>query len=282
VLACLWVALSLIANVQSQQTMPCPFTRVLSVQNPLLSGNDVYILQNLLLRTVPETPTNYEYDTDTEASVSKFQSFFGLNPTGVFDVNTASTLLTNNLNDNYKDNGTIPDGFLYKVYIPLYSNRSIETQATLYWKNGTILHQFTVRTEGQSNTNATGRPMNELCSSGSTPTGLMTFDLNSPEPDPIEYGPFPINRAVQGVLGNAEIVISNIRDGILMHTGEWPNWNPSMPMPNSHGCIHGFPLDIKYVWKVLVENGVVVRNNTFGQLPYPYKPQGILSIELLD
>jgi hypothetical protein len=54
--------------------------------------------------------------------------------------------------------------------------------------------------------------------------GLMTFDLNSPENDPVDFGPYPVNRAVQGLKGNAFIVISNIRDGILLHTGEWPNW----------------------------------------------------------
>lgn len=27
-----------------------------------------------------------------------------------------------------------------------------------------------------------------------------------------------------------KFLISNIRDGILMHTGEWPNWTPSDPM----------------------------------------------------
>jgi hypothetical protein len=36
---------------------------------------------------------------------------------------------------------------------------------------------------------------------GSTPTGLSTLDLNSPEPDPVSYGPYPINRFVQGLKG---------------------------------------------------------------------------------
>ena len=79
-----------------------------------------------------------------------------------------------------------------------------------------------------------------------------------------------------------------------MHTGEWDNWNTSMPMPNSHGCVHGHPgilplklqvilvEDIKLVWKILVSLGVEIRPNTDGKLPYPYQPQGILSIEQLD
>jgi len=110
----------------------------------------------------------------------------------------------------------------------------------------------------------------------------MTFDLISPENDPVDYGPYPVNRAVTGLEGNAAIVISNIRDGILMHTGEWKGWNTTMPMPNSHGCIHAHPNDIYEVWQILISMGVEVRNNTFGHLPYPYEPQGILSVEQLD
>jgi hypothetical protein len=78
------------------------------------------------------------------------------------------------------------------------------------------------------------------------------------------YGPYPVNRAVQGISvsaaqssvarststatandsgtavllflqGNAAWLIPNIRDGILMHTGEWPGWTPPMAMPNSAG-----------------------------------------------
>ena len=55
--------------------------------------------------------------------------------------------------------------------------------------------------------------------------GLTEFDLNSPEPEPQLYGPYPINRAVQGIEGNAAFLIPLIRDGILMHTGEWPDWS---------------------------------------------------------
>jgi len=31
--------------------------------------------------------------------------------------------------------------------------------------------------------------------------------------------------------------------------------------------------------KILKELGVKVRRNTFGKLPYPYQPQGLLSVE---
>jgi hypothetical protein len=185
---------------------------------------------------------------------------------------------------------------LYKVHIRVYANRSIEVPATLYAANGTALHTFITRfglfliqnnkmtsnmridirgyvsrLHGQNDAN--GNAINELSNSGSTPTGLSTFDLNSPEDDPKSFGPYPVNRAVQGLKGNAQIVISNIRSGILMHTGEWDNWNPRLPMPNSHGCIHGHPEDIKLVWQKLVALGVKVRPNPGGKLPYPYQPQ---------
>lgn len=60
--------------------------------------------------------------------------------------------------------------------------------------------------------------------------------------------PYPVNRAVRGLRGNAAWLISNsaattVRNGILMHTGAWANysdWRPPMPMPNSLGCIHAW------------------------------------------
>lgn len=151
---------------------------------------------------------------------------------------------------------------------------------------------------------------------GNTPTGLIEFDLNSPEDDPQLFGPYPVNRAVQvcadarlaaapgavhaaartnmlprtcgggggaqGIRGNAAWLIPNIRDGILMHTGAWPGWAPPMVMPNSEGCIHAWPASIERVWHTLVGLGVQVRPNTDGKLPYPYKPQGLLSVALID
>jgi hypothetical protein len=269
----------LLACVSAQTTMPCPFYRPLTLQQPPLNGNDVYIMQNLMLRAIASTPISSVYDAKTQAAVSQFQAAHKLTASGTFDEATATALLSGYSNDGYTDDGHIPDGVMYKVHIEVHSNRSIETQATLYAGNGTVLHVFTARTEGQPD-NTTGLPMNQFCGSGSTPTGLMTFDLNSPEDDPVSYGPYPVNRAVQGLKGNAAIVISDIRDGILMHTGEWANWNPSMPMPNSHGCVHAHPTDIYDVWQILVSMGVEVHNNTFGKLPYPYKTQVIIDLVL--
>lgn len=53
-------------------------------------------------------------------------------------------------------------------------------------------------------------------------------------------------------------------------------------MPNSHGCIHAHPDAIKTIWELLVARGVVVNPNTDGKLPYPYVPQGLLSVEQVD
>ena len=85
----------------------------------------------------------------------------------------------------------------------------------------------------------------------------------------------------------------------------------------SHGCIHGHPKDIqcvllawlcaiwltllgcRSVWQILIGLGVQVRPNTAsetrasvvadfccdaqdGKLPYPYVPQGLLSVEQVD
>ena len=119
-------------------------------------------------------------------------------------------------------------------------------------------------------------------SDGNTPTGLMLFDLNSPEDDPKSFGPYPVNRAVQGIMGNSRFLVPGIRNGILMHTGEWPGWRPPMDMPNSEGCVHAWPHSIDTIWQLLVKLGVQVRPNTDGKLPYPYQPQGILSVELVD
>jgi len=262
--------------------MPCPFVRVLTLQQPPLNGSDVFILQNLLQRAVPATLVTKLYDAKTEMAIQQFQANNKINVTGIFDDVTAKLLLAQYMDDSYHDDGKIPEGVKYKVYVPVHRDRSIETNATLFDGNGTVLHVFRARTEGQPN-NATGLPLSQFCTSGETPTGLMTFDLNSPEENPVSYGPYPVNRAVQGTEGNAAIVVSAIRDGILLHTGEWTNWNPSMPMPNSNGCIHAHPDDIKTIWELLVSvAGVQVHQNTFGKLPYPYPTQGLLSVELVD
>ena len=139
-------------------------------------------------------------------------------------------------------------------------------------------------------------------SNGNTVTGLMQADLNSPEDEPKFYGPYPVNRAVEGLAGNAKWLVPGLRNGILLHTGEWPDWQPPQPMPNSAGCVHAWPDMIDRIQETLVAIGVEVRPNTSkpsrpgwlsilytdpmrgvdGELPYPYKPQGLLSVFFVD
>lgn len=274
-----WVAWGTGQAGASVVDMPCPFTRVLSLTNPPLSGIDVLILQRLLMRSVWVTvdlrPCNGTFDGLTAFAVQCYQAGTRLPATGVVDNVTAQQLLLWHTADNYRDDGRILPGYLYKVHIAVHSNRSIETLARLFDNQMNLLLTFQVRTHGQGSS--------QLCGSGDTPTGLMTFDLNSPEDDPKSFGPFPVNRAVLGLSGNAEFLLPYARNGILMHTGEWEGWAPPQPMPDSHGCVHAWPDAIENVWHILVDKlGVEVRNNTFGQLPYPYVPQGLLSVEQFD
>lgn len=167
-------------------------------------------------------------------------------------------------------------------------NRSVEVTARLLDKNNQVLYNFTVRAHGRDADNVP-RPwpdfnnsndgLNMFSPDGNTPTGLMTFDLNAPEPDPKSFGPYPVNRAVSGLRGNAVFLVPHVRNGILLHTGEWPGWQPPMPMPNSEGCIHSWPEHIERIWHLLVGLGVEVRPNSGGALPYPHVPQGLLSVE---
>lgn len=262
---------------------PLPFYRELTSQNPPIKGNDVTILQNFVSRSkfVSTIELTGLYDTQTAKAVAQFQSGNGIkqDDLGTFGPTTASELLRLHSADLYRDNNIMLPGYKYKVFIPVFRNRSLETMATLYDSQLNVRHVFKARLHGQNAPN--GDPLNEFTSDGSTPTGLVTFDLNSPEPDPVDYGPYPVNRAVQGLQGNAKFLIPNIRNGILLHTGEWDNWNPSLPMPNSHGCIHAHPDDIYIIWQILEKQlGVEVRENPLGKLPYPFVPQGLLSIEL--
>ena len=98
-------------------------------------------------------------------------------------------------------------------------NRSIETQATLFDGNNNVLHTFTVRAHGKRDDGETypwpdwgsdpgDDGLNQFSSGGATPTGIMAIDLNSPEPNPEEYGPYPVNRVVKGLRGNAEFPIT--------------------------------------------------------------------------
>jgi hypothetical protein len=48
-----------------------------------------------------------------------------------------------------------------QVFVPVFQDRSIETIATLYAANLTVLHQFRVRTHGQNDSD--GNALNQVC-----------------------------------------------------------------------------------------------------------------------
>ncbi len=199
------------------QSMPAPFYRELLVTEPPLTGNDVIIAQTLLNRDpkVAETlKVDGIFNKDTEVATQAFQSANGLKSTGVIDSESAGKLMNMYEADGYKDSGFSAGsmGYLYKVNIPVHTNRSIETYATLYDKDNNKLIKFKVRTHGKRNDNTDQEwpdfgngdvGLNQFSSSGNTVTGLVEMDLNTPEPTPAVYGPWPVNRVVRGLDGNA-------------------------------------------------------------------------------
>eukprot|EP00771_Trimastix_marina_P002788 gnl/Trimastix_PCT/3948.p1 GENE.gnl/Trimastix_PCT/3948~~gnl/Trimastix_PCT/3948.p1 ORF type:complete len:297 (-),score=38.28 gnl/Trimastix_PCT/3948:14-904(-) len=275
---------------ESRDAMPCPFRRILYYYpqaSRLQHGNDVIILQNLLSRSsaCAHVPQTGMYDRATQDAVRAFQRYHRVGAAdGVFEEATAHCLLRHHMRDGYRDPS--PEGevlmapYLYKIHIPLQQDRNIEANATLYDRWGRPRHTFPARCHGSNRGTHGTAGRNQLCNSGNTPTGRMRIDLNSPEGDPLHYGPYPINRVVDGLAGNAQFLLPHIRNGILLHTGQWPHWHAPLPMPNSLGCIHAYPEDIRTIWRVLTRDlGVVVHNNTFGHMPYPYPTQGILTIQ---
>ena len=116
---------------------------------------------------------------------------------------TAWYLLDHYTFDGYADSNRTERslGYKFKILVPVHSNRSIETQATLLNADNEVLMTFPVRAHGHDvdkNGQPDNRPwpdydnddagLNEFSSSGATPTGLSQCDLNSPEDDPKLYG----------------------------------------------------------------------------------------------
>eukprot|EP01100_Stratorugosa_tubuloviscum_P007159 TRINITY_DN29_c2_g6_i1.p1 TRINITY_DN29_c2_g6~~TRINITY_DN29_c2_g6_i1.p1 ORF type:complete len:303 (-),score=141.79 TRINITY_DN29_c2_g6_i1:54-962(-) len=284
-----------INSIVRDSDMPPPFTRQLYLTNPNLSGKDCVVLQNLIVRSsfIKNLKLSGIYDQPTANAVTSFQIGNNLPLTnGTFDSYTANALLELHSCDKVYDYGMKASslGYKYKFVVPVYKNRSIETTGVLYDADNNEILKFTARAHGHDTTSdssvwpsySTTDGLNEFTSNGNTPTGYMTCDLNSPEGDPLHYGPYPVNRVVTGFAGNGQFLLPNIRTGILIHTGEWPDWNETMPMPNSAGCIHAHPDAINQIWKELVARGVEIRPNPFGTLPYPFKPQGLIVVQQLD
>jgi hypothetical protein len=73
-----------------------------------------------------------------------------LTATGELDATTAQTLLDLYSDDGYTDSGepASKSGHLYKVHIGVHRNRSVESTATLFDANNTVLLTFQVRTHG--------------------------------------------------------------------------------------------------------------------------------------
>ncbi len=232
----------------------------------------------------------------------------------VLDAAAARRVLASLSSDGFVDDGAPAStlGYRYKLSIPVHRNRSIETNASLLDADNNVLLTFRVRAHGRD-VDGAGRPiaerawpdfaddgcpaslgasgcvgLNAFTSEGATPTGLAEVDLNSPEDSARLFGPYPVNRFVRGLEGNAAFLLSPvssappIRTGVLLHTGAWEaaaGWRPPMPMPNSEGCVHAYPESVREIWRLLVERaGVEVRNNTDGSLPYPYVPQGLAAV----
>ena len=294
--------------------LPLPFSRELLAATPPLTGPDVTILQNLLLRAECNysAPTGV-YDAPTGGAVACFQRQRTLNASGAVDNATAWHLLEALGDDGWQDDGRSAadlGDFLYKVLLPVHRNRSVETTATLLDAHNNVLLQFPARAHGHD-VDAAGQRidgiawpdltddgcphasarqscvgLNTFSSSGATPTGLVEIDLNSPESSPELYGPYPVNRFVRGLSGNAAILLPAIRNGILIHSGQWANhssWKPGAPMPNSAGCVHSYLPDIQRIAELLVHRcAVAIRPNTDGKLPYPYKPQGVAAVFVVD
>ena len=299
--------------------LPQPFSRVLRISKPLLNGSDVIILQNLLQRAgTCSAPSTGAYDAATARAVSCAQHHWGINGTkdggyGVLGNTTAWELMSQLSHDGWQDDGRSASdigGYKYKFLIPVHSNRSRETVATLLDAHNNVLLHFPARTHGYD-VDATGQRiagvawpdltdngcpsprakqgcigLNQFSGCGATPTGLVEVDLNAPEDDPASYGPYPVNRFVRGLEGNSKFLVPGIRNGILLHTGQWANfstWRPGQPMPNSAGCVHSYLPSIKAIWRLLVDEcGVHVRPNTNGKRPYPYKPQGVAAVFNID
>jgi peptidoglycan hydrolase-like protein with peptidoglycan-binding domain len=276
-------------------SMPLPWTDELTLGS---ENSGVYIACSLLQRdgAVEKYSCDQKFDDKDASATSAFQSSHGLVVSGVLDAAAASLLLQLHSADGYKDDGFTAEsmGYKYKIHIQLYSNRSIETRATLFDAKNTELMTFPVRGHGWREDDISypwpdfgngDIGLNEFTSNGNTPTGLIEIDLNSPEPNPQVYGPWPITRFVHGLKGNAQIMLPNIRDGVLIHTGNWTTadqqWTPSEAMPNSAGCVHSHPTSVRDIYRVLSKLGVVVNDNPFSGKNYPFGPQGIASVELI-
>lgn len=218
--------------------MPLPWTRELYLTSVEMTGTDISITQYLLLRdsaVSPDLEVDGKFGASTAAAVSSFQVAHNLTATSVLSEVEAQLLLDLYSADGVKDGDwtAASKGYKYKLHIPVHANRSIETTATLFDSQNNIMHMFTVRSHGHRDNDigngawpdfGSSPPdigLTQFASNGATTTGIIEVDLNSPEPSADLYGPWPVNRLVRGLDGNAKFLLPYIRDGQLLHTGNW-------------------------------------------------------------
>ena len=145
-------ALCLIHRIQCE-TMPAPFYRELFVTDPLMTGIDVSIAQTLLMRD-DSVDKNFsacgKYGDQSAKATADFQTAHNLPSTGTLDSVSAQLLLDLHSDDEYSDSGftAASMGYLYKIHIPVHTNRSVETYSTLYDKDNKVLLKFKTRTHG--------------------------------------------------------------------------------------------------------------------------------------
>lgn len=209
-------------------SFPPPFTGELKKGD---TGGTVGVFQFLVFRALNMSQhINQKFDEVTIEATQNLQVKHGLGVTGYMDLPTAQFVMSHLTRDRYVDDGQPAEalGYKYKVVIDVHQNRSIESKGRLYAGNGTLLYTFQARLHGWDacdckkpwpDFNNSDDGLTSFASDGNTPTGLTEFDLNTPEDIPKLYGPYPVNRAVQGIRGNAKFLIPSYRNGILMHTG---------------------------------------------------------------
>lgn len=284
-----------IAAAASCTAMPLPWTDALRKG---ATGTGVMMLQQMLARqpgiTAPLNATG-TFDDATEGAVRIAQAANGLEVDGIVGEQTALSVLATLAADGYRDDGKPPSasGHMFKILFVVPRNRSVQVDGSLIAANGSTVFRFGARLHGVNAGDSgddVGCPpaawpawsntvgLNQFSPCGNTPTGLALADLNSPEDEPDKYGPYPVVRMVQGLRGNAKFLVPHVRDGILVHTGKWPGWSPGQTLPNSEGCVHAEPESIHSISEILQSMGVKANKNSGGVLPYPYVPQGLLSI----
>lgn len=145
------LCLALVGRIWAE--MPLPFTRELFVADPVMTGSDVLIAQTLLLRddaVDKSLVASGNFGDDSGAAVSMFQTAHYISASGILDSVTAQKLLDLHSDDQYHDSGftAASMGYLYKIHIPVHTNRSIETYSTLFDKDNNVMLKFKTRTHG--------------------------------------------------------------------------------------------------------------------------------------